>query len=991
MPEIVNSLQANITASADEAVNALEKTKDAMADVKTETKATAKATEEAGEKFEGTAAEVRKLAAELKKMGLDDAAAQARNLAKSLALEDNMKAVQKQAAGIADALDKKGNYVAADTASMFGDPEGLNAQIQEEIALAKEAAKERADIARWEAKNETAEQQRYKRIAAESERAYTELMKQAAKERAAVAAAEAAAKAAAEKQANREAMIGARELAKAQAAASREAARIAREEARAKAQTEREAARAAKEAAKAEAAASREAAREARAAVAEKAKAEKEAQKEAAKAAKETERRLADAQKAVKGFGAAFANPLAKIKNLIASVKRIAFYRLIRTAIKGVTSAVKEGLTNLEAYSKIVGTAFTPAVENLRNHVLMLKNAFATALRPIIEALIPVIIRLCDWLARAADFLAQVFSVLFGKTDANGRYTKAVLTDLKESNAEAKKLKKEMRSLLGFDEINRLDDNSDSGTPASSTTDPGVMFEQAEVSEKAKEWAEKLQKVWDIIKGIVGTVTQFIKDNPWVLKLAGIILAVVAAVQLWNKYIKPVLTIIGSVVSKVGLVKLAVAGAIIAFALFGDKIKAWCDKAKKKVDEFFNRFKKNHPKLAKVIGVVQDIIDFALDSVGLLADAIYNFVHGDFAAGIADILAIGQKFKDMLDGWKTKGDSVFNDLLGLIGDIVVGITECVGTIAGIINALINGDMEEAKRLALLLVFQLLDLIITGIYGLANLILGVLESIVYNVELAAQWVWNKIIVPVVNKVATFFAKGGVWLHNAGLDIRIGILKVVQFILEKINDLLAKVSDKVNKWIEWSNKNLGTNFKPVDFKIDTEKIDDKIQELENKKLPPITEEVQVLSEWKEVTRPDFKLDVNDAKNKLWALYDLATKTSKAVGQINVVTARNHGVINDENQRLTYASGGYPSIGSIFIAGEAGAEWVGDIGGKTGVMNTDQMAQAMYNAMNAALANNPQGGGDIYLDGEVIYRNTVRRNNNRVRATGRSALLT
>ena len=55
----------------------------------------------------------------------------------------------------------------------------------------------------------------------------------------------------------------------------------------------------------------------------------------------------------------------------------------------------------------------------------------------------------------------------------------------------------------------------------------------------------------------------------------------------------------------------------------------------------------------------------------------------------------------------------------------------------------------------------------------------------------------------------------------------------------------------------------------------------------------------------------------------------------------------------------------------------------------MNTDQMAAAMYEAMNAALRNNPSGG-DIYLDGEVIYQNTVRYNNNNVRATGRSALL-
>ena len=44
---------------------------------------------------------------------------------------------------------------------------------------------------------------------------------------------------------------------------------------------------------------------------------------------------------------------------------------------------------------------------------------------------------------------------------------------------------------------------------------------------------------------------------------------------------------------------------------------------------------------------------------------------------------------------------------------------------------------------------------------------------------------------------------------------------------------------------------------------------------------------------------------------------------------------------------ANGGFPDQGSMFIAGEAGAEFVGNIGGRTGVMNTDQMATALASA--------------------------------------------
>lgn len=44
------------------------------------------------------------------------------------------------------------------------------------------------------------------------------------------------------------------------------------------------------------------------------------------------------------------------------------------------------------------------------------------------------------------------------------------------------------------------------------------------------------------------------------------------------------------------------------------------------------------------------------------------------------------------------------------------------------------------------------------------------------------------------------------------------------------------------------------------------------------------------------------------------------------------------------IGYAEGGYPRRGTMFYAGEDGAELVGQIGGRTGVMNADQMANSL-----------------------------------------------
>ena len=105
--------------------------------------------------------------------------------------------------------------------------------------------------------------------------------------------------------------------------------------------------------------------------------------------------------------------------------------------------------------------------------------------------------------------------------------------------------------------------------------------------------------------------------------------------------------------------------------------------------------------------------------------------------------------------------------------------------------------------------------------------------------------------------------------------------------------------------------------------------------------------------------------------------------------------------------YASGTL-NAGSMFIAGEAGPELVGHIGGRTEVLNASQIASAiaagvagatysydaqgmseemLYNAFVRAL-NDSDIGGDTYLDGEVLYRSVRKHNDMNTRMTGVNA---
>ncbi len=92
-------------------------------------------------------------------------------------------------------------------------------------------------------------------------------------------------------------------------------------------------------------------------------------------------------------------------------------------------------------------------------------------------------------------------------------------------------------------------------------------------------------------------------------------------------------------------------------------------------------------------------------------------------------------------------------------------------------------------------------------------------------------------------------------------------------------------------------------------------------------------------------------------------------------------------------TRASGGFPPVGEMFIAREAGPEMVGTIGGRTAVANNDQIetgiAAAVYKAVVAAQGES--GGGsmsvEVYLDGKQIESSvrTTRQRRGVALATG------
>lgn len=921
MPEVDN-VSLRIDATAQQAIASLKKLRSGLFDVEAGTEDATNATKASAKAVATATKYVGNLAAAYKKMGLTSLAKEMKPIQQSAARVKGVAASIKDAAKAAEYFDKNGMsgmaaYVRElgndplksefalranaeqqkqamalqkEAAAEFANGEKLVAKIAEnaKVNAAKEAASKQKEIAKdvfddykaiadeiedlvnEKAKKEAEalkENERLAKISADSDRAYRELTNNAIVEAVRKREAEISA---IRKQTEKQERIGAQALAKARAEAEREAA------------AER-----------------------------------KQAEKESAAAAKAQAKELEKAQSIASKFGKSLSAPFRKIGELFAAFKRIALYRAIRTAIRGITAAVKEGMTNLYNYSQTVGTAFAPAVDNLRRHVLWLKNAFATALRPVIEALIPIIQRLVDWLVKAADFIAQVMSVLTGKVDDNNRYTKAVLTDLEESNERAKELR---RTLLGFDEINRLDGDTGSGE----SNNAGLMFTQADVSPEAVAVAEKVQTVLEKVREIIANT-----DWDAVLRVIEALMAVKGIIKVYNA-LKNVFTVVKGIFSALGVGGTVVAAVILAFALFGDKIQTTLEGASKSVKKFSDDLAKKlefSSTLSNLVKLFGDFVADALEAIGKLAGAIYKLCHGDF----------------------------------------------------------EGALEDAKGFAL----AFLKLIAHAIVNVANIILGIVEDIVNAILFAARWLWNNAFQPFFNDVARIGTNIYIWVHNAILDLRIAVLEVIKWILDKIDWALQQVIGWVNDIIASFNEMFGTEIDPIEIHIDTTWADEKIAELESRKLEPLAEDVELVPKWKDPTKLKLQFDTTAIDN---AIDRLGQKTNRLGAALTSIVRATGGSGAASTSISMYASGGFPTMGSVFVAGErgAGAEWVGDINGRTSVLNAEQMASAIYGAMSAALANNPQGG-DIYLDGEVIYRSVVNRNNTHVRSTGRAALLT
>lgn len=243
----------------------------------------------------------------------------------------------------------------------------------------------------------------------------------------------------------------------------------------------------------------------------------KEEARGANKALSASSKAAKEASAGIREVGKAAKTTKGPLQNFIASLKRIAFYRFIRSIIKTITQALTEGLQAAYKFSAGMtgsGHRFAEAMDSMKSATAQMKAqlgaafiALLTAIQPVLEALINIVIRV-------ADAMSQLFSAFTGNTYLKANRSAAQYADTMERGAGAAKEWK--NQLLGFDEINRLNEPSGGGGGGGAASDlAGFDLEPAEIEQKWLKLAQELKGVfdgikeaasgmWDMVAGIFG-------------------------------------------------------------------------------------------------------------------------------------------------------------------------------------------------------------------------------------------------------------------------------------------------------------------------------------------------------------------------------------------------------------------------------------------------------------------------------------------------------
>lgn len=201
------------------------------------------------------------------------------------------------------------------------------------------------------------------------------------------------------------------------------------------------------------------------------------------------------------------------LTGILKTIGMTAKFMFASFVIRGAVDGAKQGFQNLAQYSGETNRSLSLLMSSLTQ----LKNSLATAFAPILNVVAPILNNFIQTVINVVNSIGQLMGALTGKTTmvtakkVNQDYAASLNStstglknNAKNADTASKAAKQYQRTLLGFDQINKLNDDSDSsgsgGTGSGTDTSPlgGVndMFQTTAIKSRFKDLAKLIKDSW---------------------------------------------------------------------------------------------------------------------------------------------------------------------------------------------------------------------------------------------------------------------------------------------------------------------------------------------------------------------------------------------------------------------------------------------------------------------------------------------------------------
>lgn len=635
----------------------------------------------------------------------------------------------------------------------------------------------------------------------------------------------------------------------------------------------------------------------------------------------------------------------------VAALQETALAHGIEQSVRTMTEAQKAQLryiTLLENSNGIMGdmarTLITPAnsMRILSAQLVQLKRALGNIVSVIATQVIPWVRAFVEIMTEAATALANFLGFDLPEIDYSGMDN--IGSDIEDSldaaTGSAKELK---RQLLGIDELTILDSPDSSSSGSALGDDLGIELPEYDfldgLSERTDEIKEKLKAIL-AITSLIGAALLAWKFGPGLIAgLRDIGTAMGSLLHL----IDPRTLLTQSQETIAGMLKFGAVAAVIAtIALrFADLYT--------NSEQFRIGVERVGEVLSGVFGFAKNLLlgvwgvlkDIGLAVLDMLPDSVKNFIIAALQEIQEWITALDLDWADLLITIAGLG-LLFVPGGQILGAVLLGF-EAITVGLRALGLVSDETWEKIKGAATTVANAVKDFFIACLQGLIDFFVGT-----WTLDWRQAW------------------DGLTTIVSAALDL-IGTLTETLFGVNIVDVVKTWFEDHVKPWFtveKWSE--LGNSVKQA------------IKNGVNGAIGVLNQFIDWCNKKLSITIPSISImGETITKAKTFQLFTIP-------------------------KIPTFAGGGFPSQGEMFIAREAGPELVGRIGSKSAVVNNSQIVDgisagvrnANEGVVNAVFAMTQQiisaineNGGDIYLDASKVGRKTTEIQNRRNRMYGKA----